>query len=255
MPCTKVKTKKYQTRKGPPYHAKDCISLTKKGNDGKFYISVPDSKDVYKWVLKETGTRRLRQKKGGKSYKIIDNGSTPFLVDVFPSKVEVYKQTAPCVYDKKVLDSSYKDIFIGDNLLNEPLWAPKGDGKGNSILIQTAPGKYIYIGHEIYSFQTRDGENIKQYYSPIGNSRVPYPYAVGDTYTYFMLDKQTVPNEYLDLKNDVYYQFYGWKIKDDERKKKIESSKKGFKSKEEATAYAAKIKKSLNLNSVSVVDK
>ena len=30
MACVEVKTKKYQTRKGPPYHAKDCKGLVKK---------------------------------------------------------------------------------------------------------------------------------------------------------------------------------------------------------------------------------
>ena len=51
MPCSEVKAAKYQTRKSPPFHAKDCKNLTKKGKDGE-YVSKPDAKGVYKWVKK-----------------------------------------------------------------------------------------------------------------------------------------------------------------------------------------------------------
>ena len=47
-----------------------------------------------------------------------------------------------------------------------------------------------------------------------------------------MLDKETVPNELLDLKKDAYPQYYGHTIKDEELKKKIDKSKKKFKSKQ-----------------------
>jgi hypothetical protein len=238
MVCIEIKTKKYQTRKGPPYHAKDCKGLTKKGNNGKTYVSVADKRGIYKWEPKEKGTRSTLKKKGVKTYTMLDNGAEPFVADVSPSHVEIYRQ----IYkeddgiesykrDKKVVDTPYKKIFIGDNDLKDPIPEPKGNYPGNSILICVGPGKYIYSGHEIYSLETKDGEEIKKYYSPVGNSAVPYPYAIGENYTYFMLDKETVPNELLDLKEDAYGQFYGWTIKDEDLKKKIESSKKKFKTK------------------------
>jgi hypothetical protein len=237
MPCIEIKTKKYQTRKGPPYHAKDCKGQIKKGNDGKEYISASDRRGIYKWVIKSA--RVTLKKKGVKTYTMLDNGSEPFVADVSPSRIEIYKQiykdddgVEEYVRDKKVLDTQYKKIFIGDNDLKPEYGiAPKGMYPGNSILIQTRPGKYIYSGHEIYSLETKDGEEIKKYYSPVGNSHVPYPYAVGENYTYFMLDKETVPNELLNLKEDAYGQFYGHTIKDEDLKKKIESSKKKFKTK------------------------
>jgi hypothetical protein len=241
MACMEIKTKKYQTRKGPAFHAKDCKGLTKKGNDGKDYISAVDRRGIYKWVPKENGVRTTR-KKGVKTYTMLDNGSDPFVADVTSSRVEIYRQTFKeeggvqhYVRDKKVLDTPYKKLFIGDNNLNltmkESGAAPKGMYQGNSVLIQTGKGKYIYAGHEIYSFETRDDEDIKQYYSPVGNSAVPYPYAIGEKYTYFMLDRETIPNDFLNLKEDAYPQFYGHTIKDEELKNKIESSKKKFKSK------------------------
>lgn len=241
MACTEIKTKKYQTRKGPPYHAKDCKGLTKKGNDGKNYISAVDKRGIYKWVPKDKGPR-ITLKKVVKTYTMLDNGSDPFVADVSSSKVEIYRQTfkedggiETYERDKKIVDTSYKKIFIGDNdlklTMKETGYAPKGMYPGNSILIQTGSGKYIYSGHEIYSLETNDGEEIKAYYSPVGNSAVPYPYAIGENYTYFMLDKETVPNGLLDLKKDAYGQFYGHTIKDEELRKKIESSKKKFKTK------------------------
>lgn len=244
MVCIEVKTKKYQTRKGPPYHAKDCKGLVKKGNDKKDYISVSDKHGVYKWISKDKSSHITLKKKGVKTYNIIDNGSDSFVADVSSSKVEVFRQKF--IYDKesdkefyerdkKVIDTPYKKIFIGDNdlpsLKKEKAVAPKGMYPGNSILICVGVGKYIFIGYEIYSFETIDKEEIKEYYSPVGNSVVPYPYAIGKNYTYFMLDKVYVPNELLDLKEDAYPQFYGFTIKDEELKNKIEISAKKFKTK------------------------
>ncbi len=233
MPCIEIKTKKYQTRKSPAYHAKDCKGLTKKGNDGKYYISTPDKKGIYKWIIKSNNI--TLKKKGVQTYKILDNGSEPFAVDVFSNHIEVYKQlynnNNSYTRDKKILVTPFKKIFIGDNNLKDKAAARKGMYPGNSILICTGKGKYIYIGNKIYSFETRDNEDIKEYYSPVGNSVVPYPYAVGENYTYFMLDEETISNELLNLKQDAYGQFYGHTIKDETLKRDIESSKNKFKHK------------------------
>lgn len=48
--CIIQKTKKYQTRKGPPLKANDCKGLTAKGNDDENYKSVPDKRGIYRWV-------------------------------------------------------------------------------------------------------------------------------------------------------------------------------------------------------------
>jgi len=240
MACTKIKTKKYQTRKGPPYHAKDCKGQTKKGNNKKNYISTADKHGVYKWIQKGVSSKKKTvtlKKKGIKMYKIIDNYAEPFVVDVSPSQVEIYKQRyvedgekGTYERDKRLITIPYHKIFLGDNQLKAKEYASKGKFPGNSILLQTGNGKYIYIGSEIYFLETKDGELIKEFYSPVGNNAVSYPYAVGENHTYFMLDKQTVPNNLLDLKKDAYGQFYGF-IKNEDKKKEIESSKKKFKTK------------------------
>jgi len=227
MPCTIVTTKKYQTRKGPPYHANDCKQMIKKGNDNKKYRSIPDKKGTYKWM--PIGKKHETRKKSMKQYTIRDNGSEPFVVDVYPSHVEVFRQSFmnhSYIRDKKVLDQVYQTIFIGDNDLKDKAYAPKGKYKGNTILLLIRPGHYLYIGHEIYSFQTKDNEIIS-YFSPVGNSEVPYPYAVGEHHTYFMLDKEMIPTALLDKKKDGYAQFYGYI--DTGKKNAIESSKKKYK--------------------------
>ena len=151
-------------------------------------------------------------------YEIIDNGGTPFLVFDYGGRIDVYNQH----YDEesnqyeihgKIMDSKYLKIFVGDNDLNAPDYdLEKGSGRGNTILLQTGKDKYIYIGHEIKSFTTKDGDVIQKYYSPVGNNAVPYPYAVGQKYVYLMLDDMYTPVEMFDLTNDVYTQYYGFNM-------------------------------------------
>ncbi len=204
--CIKVNTKKYRERPGPPYHAADCKDRFMKGNDGQTYASMAGSSGVYKWIkMPSQDSLKRRAHLKGKKYEIIDNGGVPFLTFVTPTRVQVVRADNT---DDTILDNdSYYTIFIGDNDLHEPHYAPKGKYPGNSILVYEA-GEYTYVGSEIYKFKTLDRDRIKKYYSPVGNSAVPYPYAVGEKYVYFMLDKKAVPKEQINLKKDAYGQFY-----------------------------------------------
>ena len=49
---------------------------------------------------------------------------------------------------------------------------------GNSILVHISENKYVYIGSSIYSFESQ--AKIIRYISPVGNSDVPYPYAIDE---------------------------------------------------------------------------
>jgi hypothetical protein len=235
--CVPVNTKKYQTRKSPPYHAKDCKGAAKKGKNGKVYVSAPDSRGVYKWVVKSKGARATQKQKTQKKHKtqrmktymILDNGSNTFSADVSPSHVAIYLLEENGADGKKVIDTAHTRVFVGDNDLRIGQGvAPKGMYPGNSLLIQVRPGSYIFAGQEIYSFSTVDGEEILAYYSPVGNSAVPYPYAVGERHTYFMLEMEYVPNELLDLTKDAYGQFYGFTVKDEAQKAVIQGAAKKF---------------------------
>jgi hypothetical protein len=147
---------------------------------------------------KKTKAKTQRCKK--KTYKILDNGGTPFVVEITSTTVCVER------HKKEIFETPYEHVFLGEKgRLKDAIYQ-----KGSSILVCIKENHYVYIGSEIYSFKTT--EPILFYESPVGSSETPYPYAVGDKYTYFMLDKEKVPNELLDLKKDAYGQFYGYTI-------------------------------------------
>jgi hypothetical protein len=110
-------------------------------------------------------------------------------------------------------------------LLNFKGYAKKGTGKGNTILLEVLPNEYVYIGNEIKAFQTKQDDMIIKYISPIGNSDVPYPYAIGKKFTYLILENKYIPNELVDLTRDVYSQYYGFDKKLSNKKINNESKK------------------------------
>ena len=162
-------------------------------------------------------TRKVRR---GKKYAIHDNGGRPFEVIVSGSKATVIMN----MDDFKLKDGQFitisnppkelftvdaKEVFIGKK-------SPTGgyDGlkpsqaEGNSILLGLGGNKYRFIGWDIYDFTTLEGDKIVKYYSDIGNSDVPYPYAVGEKYIYFGIDKVAAPIELFNMKDDIYAQYY-----------------------------------------------
>ena len=117
-------------------------------------------------------------------------------------------------YEKttKVLTTPYERIFVGDNLLKDPHYEEAGWAKGNSLLLQISDKRYVYVGDCVFSFEPVDGDVIMKYYSPVGNNDVPYPYAVGKKYIYFMWDKSYYPVEFFDLKKDATTQMIRYTI-------------------------------------------
>jgi hypothetical protein len=71
--CVKQGTKKYLTRKSPPYPASQCKNKTKRGNDGKMYFSYKASgQKLYKWLplkSKAAKTKKALKNKAKKSNK------------------------------------------------------------------------------------------------------------------------------------------------------------------------------------------
>jgi hypothetical protein len=207
MSCKEVTSEKYQTRKSPAFHARDCAGQTKKGKDGD-YLSKADSKGIYKWVKISGATRKVPK---GKHYDIHDNGSNPYRVFVDGSKVSIYKDTntdfdKEPTYTKLIKELTVKEVFV-----------PKHGGAfglGNSILLHVSGNKYMHIGVEIYEFTMED--EVDTYYSLIGNSDVPYPVLLGTKYVYFMLDHAYLPRELFKMPmkaadwEDAYQYFYGF---------------------------------------------
>jgi hypothetical protein len=89
---------------------------------------------------------------------------------------------------------------------------PKKGCDGNTILLKIKKDRYVFIGWCIYEFLTKD--DIKEYISPVGNSDVPYPVAIGEKNVYFMLDMRYVPisefNSFTkEVKQNAYAYYYG----------------------------------------------
>ena len=200
MSCIEIKSDKYQNRKSPPFHAKDCKEMIKKGKDGN-YKSQKDKNDIYKWIK----INKIHK------YNIHDNGSVPYIVHDDGKKIQIFKTDIKFKINvnnipmEKYLDIKYKKIFVGKDNNNK--------NTGNSLLLQISKNKYIYVGSSIYMFQIDD--TIISYKSPIGNSDVPYPYAIGTKYTYLMIEKVYIDNKvlegsfpkYIDT-NDPYAKYY-----------------------------------------------
>lgn len=152
-----------------------------------------------------------KTQKKSKAYKILDNGGTPYVVEITPTTVCIEdnkagnKASNKAGNKKKIYETPYQHVFLGEGRLTDAIYR-----KGSSILVCIKENHYVYIGSEIYSFRTT--EPIVAYESPVGSSETPYPYAIGTEYTYFMLDKEKVPNALLDLKKDAYGQFYGYTV-------------------------------------------
>ena len=244
--CRPVKTEKYRKRPSPPFHAGDCKGLVKKGNDGNPYVSVADSRGVYKWVSPRKTLKKQKTDAKGTLYEIHDNGGRPFIAEVNERqrKLTVYKSEPVNpdpdvfwgdVYPGKVIhETRYEKLFIGDNILRDSYYPRFGSklSKGNSLLAHIKGDTYLHVGAEVFTFQTVDGDVIEEYHSPVGNSDVPYPFAIGKNYIYSMLvlDHMYVPREFFDVKQDIGGQYYGYTV-DDDIAKKIEKSKKRYKMK------------------------
>jgi len=197
MVCIEVKTEKYQTRKSPAFHAKDCKGLSKKGKDG-VYISKPDAKGIYKWTKKATIK--------GKHYDVHDNGGRPFRVFIDGNKVSIYQDSnygsfeETADYSKLIKKITVKEVIVGKSsgLAGSADHTPAQakDFVGNSILLHVSGKKYIHVGVEIYEFDMNDP--FEAYFSMVGNNDVPYPVILGKDNVYFMLesDHTYVPRTY-----------------------------------------------------------
>ena len=123
-------------------------------------------------------------------FRIHDNGGTPFIVTVKPGRVTVVETTNNTVV-LEIVDAA--KVFIGESPVTDMTTFSEGYGpafRGNSILVQNDGCKYTYIGERIYSFRS-DFEIVK-YISEVGNSNVPYPYAVDSNGNFYLMIEDVV---------------------------------------------------------------
>lgn len=158
-------------------------------------------------------TDQINNKGGKKNIVTMYNGGYYYYVDISNKSINVYAKTGESNetkknydlhFNKHVLCTDYKDVFIGDDKKDK-------NGYGNSILINTKDNEYIYICDIIIKFTTKN--KITKYYSPIGNSAVPYPYALdkkGQTYLIYDEEKKEIFIPVLEGKyKDAWGDYYG----------------------------------------------
>lgn len=150
-----------------------------------------------------------------KKYLIHDNGDRPYKVVISGNYVEIFDKLKNNSYKGNPFYECYtKKIFIGKSPICETTLfsgAYGDDFDGNTILILNESGEYIFIGQEIFSFFTYG--TIKEYVSHVGNSDVPYVYAIDIYENIYLLSedvilryaRQATPIDYYDTPYKYYY--------------------------------------------------
>jgi hypothetical protein len=127
-------------------------------------------------------------------YITLHNGARPYVVAVCDKKVKVYPTDS---YEREVaFESEIESVFVGKSIDNNmTLYSGAGAGyEGNTILLKLpsseAENKYVHISDVIYEFTSY--AKIVEYYSPIGNNMVPYPYAIDELGNYYLMVEKVV---------------------------------------------------------------
>lgn len=204
-----------KNRKSPGESAtKFSVGTIKKGNDGNNWIIIETKNKTHRWKkLDNSNNKTIKKSKSKFIHKSIklskssikdteylthDNGGRPFKVSVNNKNVSIYKLPEDYNYDnghanKKdytILVKTYnnvKQIFIGKSVKGDDANGNNNFGLGNSVLLEIANNKYVFIGDAIYEFST--SSPIVEFFSMIGNSDVPYPLALTKDNVYFLIDK------------------------------------------------------------------
>lgn len=194
-------------RPSPSIHASEQeIGIIKTGNDSKKWIVLPNNSGIKKWTRLENPIKK---------YQVHWNGDNPYMVIIAQNTIVVLKSNLDDdeknIFNKLVLKlEKYKNIFVGMNT-NKFGGHYHQKFTGNSILIEINSKEYIYIGKNIHKFITTTP--ITKYYSIMGNSDVPYPFAISKDKIYLILDNKTINFIDWDKKTDPYEIYYNFSKK------------------------------------------
>jgi len=151
-------------RPSPKIHASENpVGLIKKGANKE------------NWIILGNNIKKWHELGKFKQYYTQHNGATPYRVIINDKHVYVFSQENGSL----ALDTKYDKIFIGKNVAKYAVY--KGSYTGSTILIELN-NKYILISNKIYEFETK--EPIIKFVSIMGNSNVPYPFALTQNYAY-----------------------------------------------------------------------
>ena len=135
------------------------------------------------------------------------NGGRPFRVQVRTNRVVVFDN-----YDDVQLCElrDPRHVFVGESPLTAMTLFSGGHGpafKGNSILVETAPLEYVFVGSTLFAFTT--DASIIRFVSEVGNNDVPYPYAIDELDRHYLFTEDVVLSAVVeDLIEDPYQALY-----------------------------------------------
>ncbi len=148
--------------------------------------------------------------KGYKTYFIHWNGDRPYLVYVGKKTAFIYEENKDMVvnqdyyilsppkwtYIKFVGKICFKKAYVGVSPKNDMTTYSAGYGKaflGNTILFQITKNEYLFIGGSRgFDLLFTMTDKFEAFWSPVGNSDVPYPFVIGKEKIYFLLDNTYV---------------------------------------------------------------
>jgi hypothetical protein len=177
-------------------------------------------------------------------YTILDNGAQPCTVRVYGTRVDVVAEDGSVLwsspYARVFVGDNWFDrpryipcgLDPGNTLLVElprdatespptespptespptespPTESPPTESPPTESPPTESPFRYVHIGCGAFAFEARRGDRIESYASPVGNNDVPYPFALGRKYVYYLLDQVTLPRVVLDYPESGYDEFY-----------------------------------------------
>jgi hypothetical protein len=148
----------------------------------------------------------------------LDNGGNPFVVHVDPKKheVSVYARGAKFMdgdHPERKIPHEYTRTAVKPTRFDGEVFVGCGQNKsdrGNSVLVHMSQDKYMFVGDRVFTFTTvQPNERITAFKSPVGNSAVPYPYAISDHHNvYLMVDEAVFPWQATRRDPDPYQVYY-----------------------------------------------
>jgi len=127
-----------------------------------------------------------------KQYDTLDNGGRAFRVKITPQSLRISDANGFIAeYDK------YIDVFVGESPKHGQTF------KGNSILAEIKPLKYIFIGARIIQFAAKT--QIVSFISTVGESGVSYPYAIDADGNIYLLTENKI---LMGVKTKNPYEYY-----------------------------------------------
>lgn len=166
------------TRPSPDIHAADTpLGTVKKGNNGAYWIVLENAKKIHRWV--ELGDKF-------ESYDCLYNGELNKAF-IGHKNIYIFSTIEESITKLAYTIPKYTRFWVSSASWVVPPKKKTKGYKGSTLLIEIKPKSYIYIdGRIIQSFST--DSPILKYDSPMGNSFVPYGYAVTKDKTYLMLE-------------------------------------------------------------------